>query len=166
MVQELGLRFTLRRIAEGSTNPGGGVAEESIWFCYMVRCRDGAFYIGIATDIEERVKRQNWGVGPEFTARSRPVELVWSECCGSCEAARKREKEIKTLRPLRGLRVKGSRPTARTPVSKTGYGGSNPSSPARVAAFAGRAQEKRKRTGRNACPTGLNEGSWPRRRLK
>ena len=71
------------------------MAEESIWFCYMVRCRDGAFYIGIATDIEERVKRHNWGVGPEFTARRRPVELVWSACCGSCEAARKREKEIK-----------------------------------------------------------------------
>jgi putative endonuclease len=31
----------------------------------------------------------------------------------------------------RGGRFQGSRPTVRTPVSKTGYGGSNPSSPAR-----------------------------------
>ena len=66
-----------------------------IWFCYMVRCKDGAFYVGIATDVEERVKRHNWGVGPEFTAKRRPVKLVWSVCCGSCEAARQREKEIK-----------------------------------------------------------------------
>ncbi len=71
------------------------MAEGSTWSCYMVRCRDGAFYIGIATDVEERVKRHNWGVGPKFTAKRRPVELVWSECCGSCDVARRREKEIK-----------------------------------------------------------------------
>ncbi len=68
---------------------------EAVWFCYMVRCRDASFYVGVATDVEERVKRHNWGVGPEFTAKRRPVVLVWSQCCGSCEAARKREKEIK-----------------------------------------------------------------------
>ena len=70
------------------------VAAEN-WFCYMVRCRDGALYVGIAVDVEERVKRHNWGVGPQFTAKRRPVELVWSQFCGSCEAARRREKEIK-----------------------------------------------------------------------
>jgi len=66
-----------------------------IWFCYMVLCRDGSLYVGIATDPEKRMKRHNWGVGPVFTARRRPVKLFWSECCGSSEAARKREKEIK-----------------------------------------------------------------------
>ena len=68
---------------------------EASWFCYMVRCRDGSFYVGIASDVEERVKRHNWGVGPNYTAKRRPVELVWSECCGNSEAARRREKEIK-----------------------------------------------------------------------
>jgi len=72
------------------------VAEpEVVWFCYMVRCNDGSFYVGIASDVEERVKRHNWGVGPEYTAKRRPVELVWQERCGSCEAARAREKEVK-----------------------------------------------------------------------
>jgi predicted GIY-YIG superfamily endonuclease len=72
------------------------VAEtEAGWFCYMVRCKDGSLYVGIAQDVEERIKRHNWGVGPEFTAQRRPVELVWSEFRGSAEAARKREKEIK-----------------------------------------------------------------------
>jgi len=47
-----------------------------IWFCYMVRCRDGSLYVGIATDVNERVKRHNWGVGPAFTAKRRPVSLV------------------------------------------------------------------------------------------
>ena len=66
-----------------------------IWFCYMVRCRDGSLYVGIATDPAERLKRHNWGVGPVFTARRRPVELIWSERCDSSAAARRREREIK-----------------------------------------------------------------------
>ena len=32
---------------------------------------------------------------PEFTAKRRPVELIWSERCGALPAARRREKEIK-----------------------------------------------------------------------
>ena len=65
--------------------PGTVAAVRRLWFCYMVRCSDGALYVGIATDVAERVKRHNWGVGPEFTAKRRPVELIWSE----------REREIK-----------------------------------------------------------------------
>ena len=71
------------------------MAEAGMWFCYMLRCRDGSFYVGIATNVEERVRRHNWGVGPEFTAKRRPVELVWSQRCRDCEAARQREKEVK-----------------------------------------------------------------------
>ena len=66
-----------------------------IWFCYMVRCKDDSLYVGIATDPLKRLKRHNWGLGPEFTARRRPVELIWSERCGSSAAARQREREIK-----------------------------------------------------------------------
>ena len=69
--------------------------SEEPWFCYMLGCSDETLYVGIATDVPERVKRHNWGVGPEFTARRRPVKLIWSELCGSSDAARKREKEIK-----------------------------------------------------------------------
>jgi len=61
----------------------------------MVRCADDSLYVGIASDVKERVKRHNWGVGPEFTAKRRPVELIWSERCESLPAARRREKEIK-----------------------------------------------------------------------
>jgi putative endonuclease len=49
----------------------------------------------MATDVVERVKRHNWGVGPVFTAKRRPVVLVWSQCYGSSDAARFQEKEIK-----------------------------------------------------------------------
>jgi putative endonuclease len=68
-------------------------AEE--WFCYMLECSDHSLYVGIATDLVERVKRHNWGVGPEFTARRRPVKLIWSEKFESAQTARCREKELK-----------------------------------------------------------------------
>jgi putative endonuclease len=62
----------------------------------MVRCKDDSLYIGIAKNPDERVKRHNWGVGPVFAAKRRPVELIWSERCGSSAVARRREKEIKS----------------------------------------------------------------------
>jgi predicted GIY-YIG superfamily endonuclease len=72
------------------------VAEaEKEWFCYMVRCADGSFYVGISKNVGERIKRHNWGVGPDYTAKRRPVVLIWSEGFGTSDAARQREKEIK-----------------------------------------------------------------------
>ena len=65
------------------------------WFCYMVRCRDGSLYVGIANELVEREKEHNWGVGATFTAKRRPVKLVWSEKRKSQSDARKREIEIK-----------------------------------------------------------------------
>ena len=83
------------------------------WFCYMVRCKDDSLYIGIAKNPDERVKRHNWGVGPPFTARRRPVELIWSECFGSAEAARRREKEIKGWTRRKKLELPGKESAAR-----------------------------------------------------
>ncbi|MGH9815983.1 MAG: GIY-YIG nuclease family protein [Candidatus Acidiferrales bacterium] len=65
------------------------------WFCYLARCKDGSFYSGIATDLEEREKEHNCGVGAVFTAKRRPVKIVWSEEFGSQHEARRREVEIK-----------------------------------------------------------------------
>ena len=31
------------------------------WFCYMLRCRDGSFYVGITNDLEERLIEHNRG---------------------------------------------------------------------------------------------------------
>ena len=75
------------------------------WFCYMVRCKDGSFYVGIANDVAERIKRHNWGVGPSYTAKRRPVELIWKECCGDSEAARRREKEVKSWSRAKKLKL-------------------------------------------------------------
>ena len=47
---------------------------ERPWFCYMLRCKGGLLYTGIATNVPERVKEHNWGVGAIFTSKRRPVE--------------------------------------------------------------------------------------------
>jgi len=65
------------------------------WFCYLLRCGDGSFYVGITNDVAERLEKHNRGHGPEFTKRRRPVEMVWSEQLSDRNSARKREVELK-----------------------------------------------------------------------
>ena len=71
------------------------VGPEKIWFCYILRCRGQFFYVGIADDVERRVKEHNQGLGSTFIAERRPVELVWREEHPNQQAARQREVQIK-----------------------------------------------------------------------
>jgi putative endonuclease len=45
---------------------------------YMLRCRDGSFYVGSTTHLEERVHQHQIGMGAAYTRNRRPVELVWA----------------------------------------------------------------------------------------
>ncbi len=76
-----------------------------IWFCYMLQCADGSFYVGVAIDPEERMKKHNWGVGARFTAARRPVKLVWMEQHPDQRAARGREAELKGSSRARKLEL-------------------------------------------------------------
>jgi putative endonuclease len=71
------------------------VDENEPWSCYMLRCRDGSLYVGITNDVAQRVLKHNRGLGPEFTKRRRPVELLWSREFESRSAARRKETELK-----------------------------------------------------------------------
>lgn len=49
-------------------------------FVHMLECSDGSFYIGSTRDsLETRVNQHNAGHFGGYTARRRPVRLVWSE---------------------------------------------------------------------------------------
>jgi putative endonuclease len=74
------------------------VAEGKSWFCYMVRCRDGSFHVGVANDLAERIKEHDWGVGAKLTAKRRPVELIWWQGFSSQKAAWIRERELQGWR--------------------------------------------------------------------
>jgi predicted GIY-YIG superfamily endonuclease len=75
------------------------------WFCYMLRCSDGALYVGVATDLAERTKRHNWGVGAAFGAKRQPVELIWWQGFPDQKSARLRETELKGWRREKKLRL-------------------------------------------------------------
>jgi putative endonuclease len=72
--------------------------SEEPWFCYMLECSDGSFYVGAAKDPAERLKEHNWGVGSKRTRLRRPVKLVWQQEHASQALARKREAELKGWR--------------------------------------------------------------------
>ena len=48
-------------------------------FTYILRCADGSFYVGSTRgDLPTRLGQHNAGTGARYTARRRPVELIWA----------------------------------------------------------------------------------------
>ena len=90
------------------------MAEGTGWFCYMVRCKDGSLYVGVATEVGKRVKEHNWGVGAKFTSTGRPVELIWWQGFPNQKAARGRESELKGWRREKKLNLAREFAEART----------------------------------------------------
>jgi len=68
---------------------------DSAHYCYIPRCADGSFYVGMATDPQRRCQEHNHAKGAEWTARRLPVELVWTEAHDSFISARQREIQLK-----------------------------------------------------------------------
>ncbi len=68
------------------------------WFVYMLQCKDNSYYVGVATDVEDRVSEHNAGQGSVFTKKRRPVKLVYTEEHENYTSARKREAQLKGWR--------------------------------------------------------------------
>jgi predicted GIY-YIG superfamily endonuclease len=64
-------------------------------FVYILRCADGALYVGHTTDLRDRERRHGEAVASPFTARRRPVALVYCEELLSLEEAITRERQLK-----------------------------------------------------------------------
>jgi putative endonuclease len=67
------------------------------WTVYILRCRDGSLYTGIAKDILGRVKLHNEGRGAAYTRTRLPVKLLYQEDNMTQSEALVREAEIKRL---------------------------------------------------------------------
>lgn len=66
-----------------------------MYFVYMLRCRGGVYYTGLAADVEKRYRQHLSGKGAKFT-RSYPPEAiaaVWR--CGDKSTAARVEYAIK-----------------------------------------------------------------------
>jgi len=49
------------------------------FWVYMLRCRDGSYYVGHTDNLEARIGQHVAGVLPGYTHKRRPVTLVYSE---------------------------------------------------------------------------------------
>ena len=67
------------------------------WFVYIVECRDGSFYTGIAKNVEKRIAQHNAGTGAKYTKGRGPVTEVYRECLVNRSVASRREYAIKQM---------------------------------------------------------------------
>lgn len=63
-------------------------------YTYILRCADGALYVGSTTDLDDRLKRHQSGNGSEFTKLHKPVELIYKEEYNTYQEAFKRERQL------------------------------------------------------------------------
>ena len=78
---------------------GRGGSTMTRWSVYVVRCRDGALYTGIATDVRRRLAEhaQRSGRGAKFLRGRGPLHLVFQRAIGSRGVALRVEGAIKKL---------------------------------------------------------------------
>ncbi|MGD8494204.1 MAG: GIY-YIG nuclease family protein [Desulfobacterales bacterium] len=67
------------------------------WYVYVIRCRDGSLYTGIATDVERRFTEHQSNVGAKYLRGRGPLKLVLKQRIGPRSRALKVEQGIKRL---------------------------------------------------------------------
>ena len=65
---------------------------------YILECKDGSYYVGSTTDIERRMWQHNRGEGAAYTARRRPVKVVFTAEFANVEDAYAAEKQVQGWR--------------------------------------------------------------------
>jgi predicted GIY-YIG superfamily endonuclease len=65
------------------------------FFVYMLKCKDGSYYVGHTDDLERRMAEHHEGAFGGQTARRRPVELVWHMEIETRAEALERELQLK-----------------------------------------------------------------------
>jgi putative endonuclease len=71
--------------------------NETRFFVYMLRCRDGSLYTGQTNDLEARLCLHAEGKGAKYVRGRRPFELVYVEEVDSRSEALKREMALRKL---------------------------------------------------------------------
>jgi putative endonuclease len=67
------------------------------WYVYIVRCRDGNLYTGIATDVERRIADHLANKGAKYLRGRGPLKLVFKKQVGKKGRALKVEHKVKRL---------------------------------------------------------------------
>jgi putative endonuclease len=67
------------------------------WWLYLLVCRDGRTYAGIATDVAARFAAHSSGKGAKFTRSNPPVRVLGAQAFASKSEALKAEAALKKL---------------------------------------------------------------------
>ena len=67
------------------------------WWLYLLLCRDGRTYAGIATDVAARFAAHSSGKGAKFTRSNPPVRVLGAQAFASRSEALKAESGLKKL---------------------------------------------------------------------
>jgi putative endonuclease len=69
-----------------------------VWSIYLLRCGDGSFYTGIATDVSRRIGEHEQGKrGAKYLRGRGPLELVYQRSVGDRSVALRIEYRLKQL---------------------------------------------------------------------
>lgn len=77
------------------------------WFVYLIECRDGSIYTGIATDVGRRYAMHAAGKGARYTRSRPPRRLLASFAFADRSSASRAEYAIKQLTPAQKRAVCG-----------------------------------------------------------
>lgn len=67
------------------------------WYVYLIVCRSGAVYTGIALDVAARYAQHVAGIGARYTRTNPPLRLLAKFACPDQSVASRMEAAIKKL---------------------------------------------------------------------
>jgi putative endonuclease len=81
------------------------MARDGSFYTYIMASNSGVLYVGVTSNLVARVAQHKERTVPGFTQRYNVTKLVWYESHNSVRAAIAREKEIKTWRRMKKVRL-------------------------------------------------------------
>ncbi|MBI5415246.1 MAG: GIY-YIG nuclease family protein [Candidatus Omnitrophica bacterium] len=66
-----------------------------MWFLYILRCENGAFYTGVTKNLKRRLKEHASTAARKYTTFNQPEALIYSESFEDKLEAEARESQIK-----------------------------------------------------------------------
>jgi putative endonuclease len=83
---------------------------DSTWWLYLLACKDGRTYAGIALDLEARFRAHAAGRGSKFTRSNPPLKILGAKCFATKSEAMKAEHALKKLSRTQRLAWAGQWP--------------------------------------------------------
>ena len=74
------------------------MVEEKTWYVYLLECKDGSIYTGVAIDVAARFAVHYAGKGARYTRAHPPLKILASLACEDQASALRAEIRIKKMR--------------------------------------------------------------------